>query len=181
MKVVLHVGCGKKGTAPLPELFDPKEWQELRLDIDPATEPDIISSITDMAMVPSESVDAVFSQHNLEHLQFNEVPIAIREFYRVIKVGGFALIGLPDIKRAAEEIVKGNLETTPLYESPAGPIYAIDLIYGHRDFIAKGNPFMIHKTGFTAATLEKKLHEGGFSAVVVKTVLHDLLAMAKKL
>ena len=92
-------------------------------------EPDIVGSMTDMSVVADESVDAVWSSHNLEHLFAHEVHIALSEFCRVIKKDGFALITLPDVEAIAKEVVKGNLEGV-LYQSPAGPISPIDVIWG---------------------------------------------------
>ena len=65
---LLHVGCGHDSQADLPAPFNLPPWQEIRLDIDPNSRPDVVASITDMAAVPSRSVDAVWSSHNLEHL-----------------------------------------------------------------------------------------------------------------
>lgn len=179
MKTVLHVGCGKKGASPLPEMFPASEWREVRLDIDPGVEPDIVASIADMSVVESDSVDAIWCHHNLEHLHQHEAATALKEFFRVIRPGGMAVVAVPNLKKAAEEITKGNLETTPLYQSPAGPVYPIDLIYGHRGFTAK-NSFMLHKTGFIAGSLEQKLREAGFGAAKANEIRNDILAIGKK-
>ena len=163
-RIVLHVGCGTDPT--VHEIFQGPEWRQLRLDIDPAVNPDIVSSITDMSQVASGSVDAVWSCHNLEHLFAHEVSLALKAFYRVIKPGGFALIAIPDLQRVAEHVASDRLEDV-LYESPAGPISPIDIIYGHRSFIAAGNLFMAHKTGFTARTIGQHLSRTGFTSVTV--------------
>jgi predicted SAM-dependent methyltransferase len=47
--------------------------------------PDIQGTISNMTMVASASVDAIYSAHNIEHLYAHEVPVAMREFYRVLK------------------------------------------------------------------------------------------------
>ena len=67
-KTVLHVGCGHYDPKNLHPLFKPREWEEIRLDIDPHVRPDIINSITNMEDVKDGSVDAIWSSHNLEHL-----------------------------------------------------------------------------------------------------------------
>ncbi|XGV96994.1 MAG: tetratricopeptide repeat protein [Leptolyngbya sp. BL-A-14] len=163
-KLILHVGCGPYDPGALPEPLRTPEWQEIRLDINPDIEPDIIGSITDMSAVPDESVDAVFSSHNLEHLYAHEVPLALAEFYRVLKPGGFVLITLPDIQAVAEYVAQGKLEEV-LYVSPAGPIAAIDILYGLRTAIADGNHFMAHRTAFTAESLQEKLQQAGFRKI----------------
>jgi len=165
-KTVLHVGCGHYDPQSLAPQFRTAEWKEVRLDINPSVSPDIVASITDMSSVPSHSVDAVWSSHNLEHLYAHEVPLALREFWRVLKPGGVALLTMPDIQEVARHVAQGNLDQT-LYVSPAGPICAIDILFGHRGFIARGNLFMAHKTGFTAKSLGQKLIEVGFAEVKV--------------
>ncbi len=165
-KIVLHVGCGVKNPAKLHKRFNKNEWVELRLDIDPGVKPDIVASMTDMHMVESESVHAVWSSHNLEHLFAHEVPSALHEFYRVIKRGGFAFVTLPDIAEIAKLIVADKLEETA-YVSPAGPIAPIDMVFGFRPAIAMGNVFMAHRTAFTAKTLRQALEKAGFATVRV--------------
>jgi predicted SAM-dependent methyltransferase len=118
-KRLLHVGCGEAASEQLPSVFQDGTWREVRLDIEPAVKPDIIGSITDMSMVPSECFDAVYSSHNIEHLFPHEVQGAVREFARVLVPDGFALIICPDIQSVAAQIAEGNLHDA-LYESPAG-------------------------------------------------------------
>ncbi|UZQ55026.1 tetratricopeptide repeat protein [Trichothermofontia sichuanensis B231] len=178
-KLLLHVGCGAADINKLPQQFRSPEWQEIRLDIDPSVHPDLLGSITDLSAVASNSVDAVYSSHNLEHVYHHEVPIALSEFYRVLKPGGFVLITLPDLQRVAEYVAQGKLEE-PLYVSAAGPIAAIDILYGYSYDIARGNSYMAHRTGFTAKTLAEKLKQAGFSTVEVIEDDLNLWATATK-
>lgn len=163
-KFVLHVGCGPHDPETLPEQLRSQAWQEVRLDINPDVQPDIVGSMTDMSAVPSESVDAIYSSHNLEHLYAHEVPIALAEFCRVLKPGGFVLVVVPDVQAIATVIAQGNLEDT-LYESDTGAIAAIDILFGLRSAIAAGNHFMAHRTAFTAKSLQEKLLQAGLSNI----------------
>jgi predicted SAM-dependent methyltransferase len=101
-KTVLNVGCGYPLRQKLHPHFHGEEWQEIRLDLDPAVKPDIVCSITDMRPVADCSVDAVWSSHNLEHLQRHEVPRALDEFVRVLRPWGMLLMTLPDLLSTAE-------------------------------------------------------------------------------
>ena len=167
-KLVLHVGCGAANPDKIPAAFFPAQtWRELRLDIDPDVAPDILASITDMAAVASASVDGLWSAHNLEHLASHEVPMALAEFFRVLRPGGFALVTLPDLQQVAALVAEGRLED-PAYMSALGPIAALDMLYGFRPALAEGNAFMGHRTGFTAATLQAHLERAGFSPVRVQ-------------
>ena len=165
-KKVLHVGCGPLAAQKLHETFRGDGWLEVRLDINPGAHPDIVASITDMSMIPSGDFDALYSSHNLEHLSPHEMPLALKEFHRVLKPQGFALITLPDLQQAAEYIAAGKAED-PVLMTNKGPITPLDMLYGFRPFLAN-NPFMAHKFGYTAATLESALHAAGFAHASVE-------------
>jgi SAM-dependent methyltransferase len=167
IKTVLNVGCGYPLQQKLHPHFHGPEWREIRLDLDPAVRPDIVCSITDMAPVSADAVDAIWSSHNLEHLQRHEVPSALAEFFRVLKPGGFLLLTLPDLQNVARLVVEDRLEDQA-YVSSSGPITALDMIFGHTASLARGNSFMAHRTGFTAQTLQKVLIEAGFVGITVR-------------
>lgn len=166
VRLVLHVGCGMPDEQGLHERFLGPGWHEVRLDVDPDVQPDVIASITDMSPVPDAYVDAVYSHHNIEHVFSHEVPVAMQEFFRVLKPGGEVLIGTPDLQNVARTIASGRLEDT-LYRSGSGPISAIDVVYGLRSDLASGRDYMAHRTGFTRGTLARKLGAAGFVDIQV--------------
>lgn len=177
-RMLLHVGCGHAGHDRLPDCFKNGEWREIRLDIDPSVQPDIVADLTDLGMIPDASVDAVWSSHNLEHLEDFQVPGALAEFRRVLKPGGFALITLPNLQRVAELIADGRADQV-MYHSPSGPITPLDMLFGHRASIENGNHYMAHRTGFSPERLGRKLSEAGFAEVrVIKGPSFDLWAVA---
>jgi len=182
MPQFLHVGCGQNTKARTTRAFNVPEWTELRLDIDVAARPDIVGTMTDMKDVAAESVDAVFSSHNIEHLYPYEVPIALAEFRRVLKPEGFVVITCPDLLSVCAVVAQDKL-TEPLYESPAGPISPLDILYGHRPSLARGNHYMAHRSGFTLKVLIATLKASGFAAIAGKArpaPFYDLWAVASK-
>jgi SAM-dependent methyltransferase len=179
-KKVLHVGCGAPNPKKLHRSFRTPDWQEIRVDIDPKVKPDIIADMTNLSVLKDLEVHAVWSSHNVEHLPAHRVGVALKEFFRVLKPGGFVLLTLPDLQAVAAEISRGRLET-PLYTAPGGPISALDIVYGFGASIARGNHFMAHRTGFTAETLGRKLKEAGFTSVQVKRDKYDPWASGYKL
>ena len=181
MRTFLHVGCGGALKASTTPEFAGPDWREVRLDIDPNARPDILASMTDMSPVLDGAMDGLFSSHNIEHLYPTEVAGALREFARVLKPDGFAIITCPDLQSVAAAVTRGQL-MEPLYQSSAGPIAAIDILYGHRASMAAGNLFMAHRTGFTAGALLQMLSENGFAKVIVRQRAshYDLWAAATR-
>lgn len=161
--IFLHVGSGFKRLDHTP--FAGRPWQEIRLDIDPEVQPDLVGSLTDLSAVTSGSMDAIYSSHNLEHLLPHEVPTALAEFRRVLRPGGLALITCPDLQAVAALVAEDRL-TEPAYVSPAGPIAPIDMIYGHRRAMAAGNLYMAHRCGFTEKVLKATVGNAGFAQAV---------------
>ena len=182
MKTFLHVGCGPKRKDRTTRGFDKPEWNELRFDIDENASPDIVGTMLDMSGVASASVDAVFSSHNIEHIYPHEVPVALAEFLRVLKPDGFLVVTCPDLQSVCALIAQDKL-VEPAYESPAGPIAPIDILYGHRASMQHGNLFMAHRCGFTRRTLAGTIKQCGFPSVgsMSRGYPHyDLFAVATK-
>lgn len=180
-KTFLHVGCGPLRKESTTKGFNSGDWSELRLDINEAVEPDIVGTMTDMSRVADASVDAIFSSHNIEHLYPHEVPQALGEFLRVLKPDGFAVITCPDLKSVCALVAEDKL-TDAAYQSASGPIAPIDILYGHRLALAKGNLYMAHRCGFTEKVLTGTLHAAGFSTIITiaRPEAFDLWTVASK-
>ena len=162
MKTLLNVGCGWSNISQLKG-FNNDNWKEIRLDIDSTVKPDVVGTSTDMSLIETASVDAVYSSYNLDHIYAHEVPIALKEFYRVLNEDGIAVVKCPDIQTVCELIAQDKLLEL-LYESEMGPIYPIDVIYGNRWQIQNGNEYMAKKVGFTYSALNASFAEAGFKA-----------------
>ena len=161
MKSFLNVGCGPIDS-PKIRGFDNDDWKEIRLDIDEGVNPDIVGTLTDMKLVETASVDAVHSAYNIDHIYPHEVPIALAEFYRVLKEDGIVLLRCPDIQSVFEAVSQDKLLET-FYETENGQkIAPIDIIYGNRQEIVEGNEYMAKKCGFTYSVLNMAFWEAGF-------------------
>lgn len=183
MKSFLHVGCGPKRKDRTTRGFNTPDWTEIRLDIDASVQPDVIGTMTDMSAVASESVDAIYSSHNIEHLYPHEVPLALAEFIRVLKPDGFFVVTCPDMQSVCALIAEDKL-TEAAYTSPAGPIAPLDILYGLRSSMARGNLYMAHRCGFTQRVLTGTLQSSGFKTVASmargRAPYFDLFALASK-
>jgi hypothetical protein len=177
MPTFLHIGCGAKHKDETTKGFNRPEWSEVRLDIDPGVRPDIVADMVDMSVVASGSMDAIFSSHNIEHLYQHQTPVALGEFRRVLRPGGFAVIGCPDLQAVAKMIAEDRLGE-PVYRSPAGPVTPHDMLYGFGPQMAKGHLFMAHRSGFTRTTLIEALRQAGFGRVGARRTRLDLWVVA---
>ena len=160
MKTLLHLGCGYLKKSDLKG-FDNHDWKEIRFDIDEDVNPDVVGTLIDLSMFDAGSFDAIYSAYSIDFIHPHEVPIAFKEFHRVLKQDGFVVIRCADIQRVCELVGQDKLLET-IYESPVGPVSPIDMLFGNRKQIAKGNKYMTKKGGFTYSVLNNALGEAGF-------------------
>ena len=179
--ILLHVGCGHNSIPSLPS-FDYKEkWQQVRVDIDPDVNPDLRCSIVDMAGVPDGVADCVFSKHNIEHVEAHEVQPTLRSFARVLKDTGFLIIRTPDLRAICRSVLEGDPERTLYVADWNGeqvPIAPLDMLYGSRHYLSRGNPFMAHRTAFTQESLTRHLKAAGFPSVLMEASNYELRGIA---
>ena len=163
--VVLNAGAGVGEGAGLPAFFG--HWQQLRVDVNPLAEPDLVANIVDLSAIPDGSVDAIWSSHCIEHLFAHEVPRALAEFRRVLAEDGFACLIVPDLQAIAEWIATDRLHET-IYYSAAGPVTAHDMLWGYMPALAEGNLSMAHRCGFTPTLFLERLNAAGFPQIVLR-------------
>ena len=123
-----------------------------------------VDEIFSMEEIPyiDKSVDEISSEHALEHLPRPMGEKAIREFARVLKLGGKLSLKVPDL----EECCRKFLERPAYQES-----WYMHTIYGIQDFRDtpsaafkdKVNYGQIHYTGFTESRMRRLLTEAGFT------------------
>lgn len=164
---LLHAGCGNSA---LPDVMASLKYEEVRLDIDPATKPDIVASLTDLGEIGT--FEGIYCSHCVEHLYPAQVSEALTEFHRVTSPGGFAMVIVPDLEGvfATEDV---------LFVCAVGPLTGLDLIYGCR--YDASNPYMAHHSGFVSTTLEAAMREAGFETVTMKRLdEYNLMAVGRK-
>ena len=130
------------------------------------------------------SVKCLFSEHFVEHLDYNEeVPYFITECYRVLKKGGVIRIIVPDAEKYIKAYTKGGwdelVEMKRLGDQRTDPCYGfkyktrMELI----NFVFR--QWSEHRFAYDFETLEFVLKEGGFTEVkrqeVGKSFMPELL------
>lgn len=141
LPVKINVGCGE---VPLPGYIN------VDLHDDRA---DVKMDARNLALA-DHSVDEIYTSHLLEHLGKNDVPVALKEWARVLKAGGILHMNLPNL----EWCLKNWLSKT---ESEKWG-FALDTIFGMQK-----NDGEYHKTGFTKERLTTLLKEAGFEGIAI--------------
>ena len=179
MKKVLNVG-GNSKEIPLPPEY--AEFEHLLLDIDPRGLPDIVCDARELITLEAEQFEAVYCSHNLEHYYRHDVNRVLTGFLHVLKEGGFVHLRVPDMEEVMRMSVEQKLDIDDtLYQSPAGPIMVLDVMYGYGVEIEQsGQDFYAHKTGFTKKSLEAALLKAGFSTIYSGTENIEVFAIAFK-
>ena len=167
-KKVLNVG-GNSKAIPLPAPY--ADYEHILLDIDPKGTPDLVCDARELVTLEPDQFDAVYCSHNLEHYYRHDVHKVLAGFMHVLKGDGFAHVVVPDIQEVMRLTVERGLDIEDvLYNSPAGPIRVLDVLYGYgREIEESGQDFYAHKTGFTKKSLVKALQAAGFRKHFVRT------------
>jgi SAM-dependent methyltransferase len=178
-KKLLNVGGGSRKIGLPPQYAG---VEHLLLDIDPAGEPDVLCDARELRTLEPAQFDVVYCSHNLEHYHRHEVPRVLAGFMHVLKPDGYAHIRVPDMQAVMQLAVERKLDLEDvLYESPAGPIMVLDVMYGLGSQIERsGVDFYAHKTGFTQKSLLKLLREAGFANLFCGTGNLEVNALAFK-
>ena len=177
----LHIGCGRKRKHQTVAALADAAWDEVTLDIDANVEPDIVDKLPELSKVGSDTFDAAYSAHNIEHLYPHEVPLALKAMRRVINPDGFVILTCPDLQTVGERLSVGDIET-PIYTSRSGPVSPLDMLYGFRPAMKGGNLYMAHHTGFTLKSLANACGQAGFAQFFGfrRPNRHDLWGLATK-
>jgi SAM-dependent methyltransferase len=176
---LLNVG-GNSKKIPLPSQY--AGFEHWLLDIDPAGSPDILCDARTLDRLDPGQFDVVYCSHNLEHYHRHDVRKVLSGFMHVLKDGGVAHIRVPDIQEVMRLAIERGLDLEDvLYQSSAGPIMVLDVIYGYSVQIERsGEDFYAHKTGFTQKSLIKALQAAGFSGIYSGTGNLEVQAFAFK-
>ncbi|HHP7245730.1 MAG TPA: class I SAM-dependent methyltransferase [Elainellaceae cyanobacterium] len=123
------------------------------LDIEARPEVDFIGDAADLSQFETDSVEAIYASHVLEHFYYNidnELIKTLAEWHRVLKPGGKLLISVPDLQTLCWLYISPDL-------MPLDRHHLMRIIFG-----GQTNQYDIHKVGFDVDTLGLYLAEVGF-------------------
>lgn len=120
----LHLGCGR---TILPG------W--LNVDLVGRQAVDLALDLRKPFPFPDRSIDAVFHEHLIEHLTYQDAVALLSECARVLRPGGVLRVSVPDFRRYLYSYVHGTdfIETVrPGRFSPLIALSEVAYCYGHR-------------------------------------------------
>jgi predicted SAM-dependent methyltransferase len=118
--------------------------------------PDILADMASIPL-PDECADELMCIHGIEHVYSWEAEDAIKEWHRLLKVGGKVVIECPDLIKCCKNLLSGY-KVSDKHPDQMG-MYGI---YG--DHTLK-DPFMMHKNGWTPTTMRALLDRHGFTDI----------------
>ncbi len=163
MKTFLHVGCGDERRKKTPFAQAGEDWRETTLDVDPASRPDILGSMTSLAGVAAHGFDAVYASHSFESLYPFEVPVALAEFKRVLKPEGFVLIVCRDQQAEGPAVGDGKASNPAPAPSAGRGTTPMNITVGLPPVLGGGPNFTARRVGYTQETLSAELTRAGFA------------------
>jgi predicted SAM-dependent methyltransferase len=93
----LHLGCGSRVT---PGWVNVDSYEQPGLDLR--------WDLRDALPVDAGAADLVYSEHVLEHLDFDDARALIRDIFRVLSPGGRLRLGVPDAELYLQAYVRGD-------------------------------------------------------------------------
>lgn len=86
----------------------PDDW--VNMDIrDQGYPVDIVGDVRDLSIFDDKSVDIIVAHHLVEHIALQDLSAFIREWRRVLKIGGKLAVSVPDLQALASRWVKGQI------------------------------------------------------------------------
>ena len=150
----LNLGCGDKLIEGFinVDIFD-SEGVDEKFDLDDIP-------------YKNNSISAINSEHSLEHLPFERVKKALKEWFRVLKCGGELFLKIPDFELCVKNYINSPLLDRDFSKTKA---WYKCTIYGWQRSL-KGEPdeAQIHKSGFSKEEISILLKEAGFTIISLK-------------
>jgi len=121
----------------------------LNVDLHGFHRPDLVGDVRSLPMLPSGRYEEIVAQDVLEHLERDEVPPTLREWRRLLAVGGQLWLRVPDLLSLADWLRADD--------APDRHRRVMQLLFGTQAYDGD-----YHHAGFTDVLLIDELHRAGF-------------------
>lgn len=135
----------------------PKRYKDyISCDLFPGQGVDEVLSL-DAIPYADGTVQAIHSEHALEHLWHKKARAALREWYRVLVPGGEVHLQIPDLKQCCEGYVNAVNQNNQVLAD-----WYRWTIYGAQEANQGSAEGQIHYTGFSLEEIQRELEQSGF-------------------
>ena len=159
----INVGCGHR-------VLD--GWTNVDAVISPRAPrpPEIISNALTIPL-PDGCADTVMAIHLFEHFYRWEAPKALAEWARLLKPGGLLIMEMPDLVKCAKNLLAGHRASKHPEQMHMWGLYGDP---------READPWMVHRWGWTYATVKPVLLEAGFESAAERiTEFHSVGRLAR--
>lgn len=122
-------------------------------------EPDVLCDLHDLSVFPDDHADEVMAIHVVEHFWRWEIETILREWVRVLKPGGRMIVECPNLIAACEEFLRDPQRHAGAGQEGQRTMW---VFYGDP---AWRDPYMIHRWGYTPASLQALMESAGLAQV----------------
>jgi len=128
------------------------EWKIFNIHPGPAV--DYTGHCADLSRFADGSVSEIYASHVLEHLHFkNELPTALREFYRVLQPAAMLRVSVPDLHTLCRLFLDPELSTLQRFQ-------VMQMMFG-----GQTNDADTHYVGLDETFLSGYLSDAGFTGI----------------
>ena len=142
----LNLGCG----------FDIRPgW--VNIDMHDWHKPDLVADVTDLHALPDNHAGFALAQDILEHIHRARCSTALREWNRVLMMGGILEVRSPDVVALAN-----LMQHDPTRQTPEAQAVLLQCMFGTQTY--NGD---FHYNGFTEISIRHSFAEAGFEVVAL--------------
>lgn len=134
----IHLGCGSK--------FIPGF---VHIDAIPFEHVQHVATVDNLSFIKDGTVDLIYTCHVLEHFRQTQVLDVLKEWQRVLRIGGVLRLAVPNFSSICK-----------LYSQTEDLSLCVGPLYGRQDYL-----YNFHYTVFDFSTLESLLIQAGFTNV----------------
>lgn len=124
------------------------------LNIEPADYVDYVGDCSDLSQFADGSVAEIYASHVLEHLGYlDDLPNTLKEFHRVLKVGGRLRVSVPNLETLCRLFLHPELDMSSRF-------HVMRVMFG-----GQMDPHDFHKVGMTKEFMTDYLQIAGFRSI----------------
>lgn len=147
-KVMLNVGCGTDYKQGWINIDNNSDHNIKKLDLN--------WDLRYQLPFPNNSVDFIYNEHFLEHLEVAEGIKAIKDFMRILKPNGILRVAMPDLKNTVAMYLDLNWKNDPVIKK-----FGLDFIKTKAEMINTNFRAWGHKWLYDEEELRRRLQESG--------------------